>query len=55
MKKNKRREMSSAELKKLLRNRVVHLECSHRFCLHPLSNTMIITADGKVYCHNCYL
>ena len=46
--------MSTVELIKVLNNRVILLECGHRFCLHPLSNTLVITADGKMVCHNCY-
>lgn len=54
MKKEKRREMNVLELKKILKDRVLLLDCGHHFCLHPFSNTLIITARGGVYCHNCY-
>jgi len=46
--------MQKPELKELLKGRVLMLDCGHRFCLHPFSNTLIITARGGIYCHNCY-
>jgi len=52
--KNKRRKMRPDELLALLENRVLLLGCGHRFCLHPLSNTLVITAEGRIYCFNCY-
>jgi hypothetical protein len=52
--KKRRKEMSPEELKDFLSNRVVLLGCGHRFCLHPLSNTLVITAEGSLYCLNCY-
>lgn len=39
------------ELKAFLKNKVVILDCGHRFCLHPFSNTMIMQASGKTECH----
>ena len=46
--------MNALELRKVLKNRVLYLDCGHRFCLHPFSNTLVITANGDFYCHNCY-
>ena len=42
------------ELRDLLKDKVIILDCGHRFTLHPWSNTLVITADGQTYCHNCF-
>lgn len=49
-----RKPLPLAELKNFLKNKVIILDCGHRFCLHPLSNTLVVTNDGKTCCHNCY-
>lgn len=54
MKRKRRKEMNAIELRKVLKDRVLYLDCGHRFCLHPFSNTLVITAKGDFYCHNCY-
>ena len=54
MKKKTKIEMSASELQEILKNRVVRMSCGHRFCFHLFSNTLIITTEGGVYCHNCY-
>ena len=41
------------ELKSFLTNKVVIMDCGHRFCLHPFSNTLIMYCDGTMICHNC--
>ena len=47
-------EITSPELLRILKNIRVTLDCGHHFTLHPLSNTLVITAEGRTYCHNCY-
>lgn len=42
------------ELRDLLKNKKVVLDCGHRWTNHNLSNTMVITAEGITYCHECY-
>ena len=42
------------ELKTFLKGKVIILDCGHRFCLHPFSNTLVITCTGKTYCSECY-
>jgi hypothetical protein len=42
------------DLKCFLKGKFIILDCGHRFCLHPFSNTFVLTATGKTYCHNCY-
>ena len=42
------------ELKEFLKGKVITLDCGHKFTLHHLSNTMIMTCDGKTQCHNCF-
>jgi hypothetical protein len=37
-----------------LQDKAVILDCGHRFCMHHFSNTIIITPEGKTFCHNCY-
>jgi len=50
----RKKETTADELRKLLQDKRVILDCGHRFCLHPFSNTLVITVEGKTYCHNCY-
>ena len=52
--KKKSREISVKDLKRFLKHKKIVLDCGHRFTLHPWSNTLVITAQGKTYCHNCY-
>ena len=51
---SKKKELTVEELKNFLKGKFIVLGCGHRFCLHPWSNTFIMTASGKTYCHNCY-
>ena len=52
-----REEISATELREelsaFLQNKVVILDCGHRFCLHNFSNTLIIYNNGNMVCHNC--
>ena len=50
----KREGASAIDLIDFLKYRRLILDCGHKFCLHPLSNTMVLTCDGKCYCHECY-
>ncbi len=50
----KREEASAIDLIVFLKGRRLILDCGHKFCLHPLSNTLVLTCDGKCYCHECY-
>ncbi len=50
----RKKETTADELRNLLQDKRVILDCGHRFCLHPFSNTLVITANGMTYCHNCY-
>jgi hypothetical protein len=54
MKKPVKPVISSPEAVKLLAPFRIKLDCGHWFQVHPLSNTLVITADGKTYCHSCY-
>ncbi len=47
-----RQEMTAEELKEWLKDKRITMDCGHRFCLHPFSNTMIIHADGETECHS---
>ena len=47
------KEITTAEqLRELLKDKRVILDCKHKFCIHPLSNTMIIRSDGSAVCHS---
>lgn len=48
------RDISSQELLELIRGNRIVLDCGHRFTLHPLSNTLILTCTGETMCHSCY-
>ena len=52
--KKPRKVITMKELDKLLENTRVRLDCGHHWTKHNFSNTMIITAEGKSSCHNCY-
>jgi hypothetical protein len=41
------------EFRAWLRGKKFILDCGHRFCIHPLSNTMIVHDDGMTQCHSC--
>lgn len=49
-----KKQITSYELKAPLKGKRIKLDCGHHYQLHPLSNTMVITADGETMCHNCY-
>jgi hypothetical protein len=53
-KKSRKVKLTTKELKEFLKNKRILLDCKHHFTLHPFSNTLVMTADGKTYCHNCY-
>ncbi len=50
----RKKETKADELRELLQDKRLTLDCGHHFTLHPWSNTLIVTANGKTYCHNCY-
>ena len=50
----KKEETSAIDLIVFLKGRRLIMDCGHKFCLHPLSNTMVLTCNGKCYCHECY-
>jgi len=50
--KKKKEEISQEDLHELLRDKRITLSCGHHYQLHPFSNTMVITCDGKTFCHN---
>jgi hypothetical protein len=52
--KTEKKTISTDELKDMLKGLRIKLDCGHHYTLHPLSNTMVITADGYTYCHECY-
>jgi len=57
MKKNTQKpkqEITVKELHNFLKGKRITLDCGHKYCLHPFSNTMVILADGKTFCHECY-
>jgi len=49
---DRKAEITSHEVKEWLRGKRIKLDCGHYYQVHPFSNTMIITADGKTCCHN---
>jgi hypothetical protein len=49
-----KKQITSHELRELLRGKRIKLDCGHYFQLHPLSNTLVMTAHGETMCHNCY-
>jgi hypothetical protein len=50
----KKKLLTMKNLKCFLKSKYIVLDCSHRFCLHPWSNTLVLTSTGKTHCHNCY-
>ena len=50
----KREEARAIDLIVFLKGRRLIMDCGHKFCLHTLSNTLVMTCDGKCYCHECY-
>jgi hypothetical protein len=50
----KKEETSAVDLIVFLKGRRLIMDCGHKFCLHPLSNTLVMTCNGKCYCHECY-
>jgi hypothetical protein len=50
----KREESSASDLIDFLKGRRLIMDCGHKFCLHPLSNTLVLTCNGKCFCHECY-
>lgn len=47
-------ELPIEELKQFLKGKFIILDCGHRFTTHQWSNTLILTSEGKTFCHNCY-
>ena len=47
-----KKEITAEELIQWLKDKRIILDCGHRFCLHPFSNTMIVLSDGKTQCHS---
>ena len=54
MKKTDRKEITAKELVEWLKDKRVTCDCGHKHCQHFLSNTLVVTAEGKVYCSECY-
>lgn len=52
-KKEPRREITADELREFLKDKRVTMDCGRKFCIHPLSDTMIIYCTGQIVCHNC--
>ena len=50
----KKEDASASDLIVFLQGRRLIMDCGHKFCLHPLSNTLVMTCNGKCYCHECY-
>lgn len=49
-----KKRISARELREFLKDKRVVCDCGHRFTIHNLSVTLIITADGTIRCHHCY-
>jgi hypothetical protein len=49
-----RQEITTEEIKEFLRDKRLTLDCGHKYCVHNLSNTLILNACGYACCHNCY-
>jgi hypothetical protein len=47
-----KKEISSKELIDLLKGKRIRLDCGHFHTQHNLSNTLILTADGRTFCHS---
>lgn len=52
--KKPKRVITAKELIRILENTRVRLDCGHHHTQHRLSNTMVVTAEGKAMCHECY-
>ena len=50
----KKEEASASDLIVFLKGQRLIMDCGHKFCLHPLSSTLVLTCNGKCYCHECY-
>lgn len=51
----KKQIITADDLKKWLKDKTIVTDCDHKCSQHNLSNTLIVTADGEVLCHSCYL
>jgi len=49
----KRQILTAEEFRGYLKDKRIIMDCGARFCIHNLSNTMIIRCDGSIVCHNC--
>ena len=49
-----RKEITAEAIKEFLKDKRLTLDCGHKYCVHNLSNTLILTAEGYACCHNCY-
>lgn len=49
-----RRETTADEVREWLKDKRITLDCGHHACQHNFSNTMVITAEGKIQCSECY-
>ena len=47
-----KKEITAEELRKMLKGVRIILDCGHKFCLHPFSNTMIVLSNGQTQCHS---
>ena len=47
-------QLTAQELRDYLRDKRIICDCGHKHCQHFLSNTLVITAEGKVLCSECY-
>ncbi len=51
-------EISVAQFRQLfsqfMQQYKLKLDCSHMFCFHPLSNTMVVHPNGLMECSECY-
>lgn len=50
----KKIETKADKLREWLKDKRLVLDCGHRHCQHNFSNTMVITAEGKIICSECY-
>ena len=50
----KKKLITVKELLEFLSDKRIVMDCGHKYCLHPFSNTMVIHASGKVECSECY-
>lgn len=49
-----RQEITVAQLREFLVGKRIRLDCGHHFCLHPLSNVLVLTGEGKCWCAECW-